>query len=340
MDVVLDVLDTFFLDRCYAFLLPDATAQLWDNTTTNPLLNQHVNVYYTLPPSQWAEASRWKRDSLPRQTLTLFLLSWYSPAQPPSNPKPNQIYIRAFATTLYLIGSFIMYHAIYDKRLLQHPRYLPNQMHQEINQALTSIPIMSALTVPFFLAEVRGWSKLYDFPSQAPFSWWTLLQYPAFILFTDSGIYWIHRWEHHPRFYRWLHKPHHKWVVPTPFASYAFHPLDGWAQSLPYHVFPFVFPLQKVAYLGLFVFVTIWTVLIRESRVSSLCDSCCADSVDDAEYLSWSTVINDASCHTMHHLYFNYNYGQYLTLWDRLGGTYRTPKGDSFMEAHEKVHLS
>jgi hypothetical protein len=70
---------------------------------------------------------------------------------------------------------------------------------------------------------------------------------------------------HHPLVYRWLHKPHHKWVVPTPFASYAFHPLDGWSQSLPYHIFPFLFPLQKIAYLGLFIFVTLWTVLIRES---------------------------------------------------------------------------
>ena len=38
----------------------------------------------------------------------------------------------------------------------------------------------------------------------------------------------------------------------------------------------------------------------------------------------------------MHHLYFNYNYGQFTTAWDRLGGTYRRPKGDAFMEAHQK----
>lgn len=27
---------------------------------------------------------------------------------------------------------------------------------------------------------------------------------------------------------------HHAWLVPTPFAALAFHPLDGYAQSLPY----------------------------------------------------------------------------------------------------------
>jgi lathosterol oxidase len=39
----------------------------------------------------------------------------------------------------------------------------------------------------------------------------------------------------------------------------------------------------------------------------------------------------------MHHLYFNYNYGQFLTAWDRLGGTYRKPKGDAFMENQERA---
>lgn len=32
----------------------------------------------------------------------------------------------------------------------------------------------------------------------------------------------------------------------------------------------------------------------------------------------------------MHHLYFNYNYGQFFTLWDRLGGSYRKPNEELF----------
>lgn len=43
-----------------------------------------------------------------------------------------------------------------------------------------------------------------------------------------------------------LHKQHHTFKIPTPFASHAFHPLDGFLQSLPYHVYPFIFPLHKV----------------------------------------------------------------------------------------------
>lgn len=175
----------------------------------------------------------------------------------------NSIY-RVFGLLLYFLSATLSYYFVYDHRTMQHPKFLRNQIPLEIKQALEAMPIMAALTAPFFVAEVKGYTKLYDFPSEAPFPLYNYLQYPLFIAFTDFGIYWIHRGLHHPLIYKRLHKPHHKWIISTPYASYAFHPLDGWSQSVPYHVFPFLFPLQKVAYLGLFTFVTIWTVMIRK----------------------------------------------------------------------------
>lgn len=52
--------------------------------------------------------------------------------------------------------------------------------------------------------------------------------------------------------------------------------------------------------------------------------------IHDGEYAANGTILNGAACHTMHHLYFNYNYGQYTTLWDRLGGSYRKPNEELF----------
>lgn len=200
----------------------------------------------------------------------------------------------------------------------------------EIRQTLWSLPFMAIFTTPFFVAEVRGYSNMYDTTVEGPGLWYNILQFPLFICFTDFFIYWIHRGLHHPLVYKHLHKPHHKWIMPTPYASHAFHPIDGFSQSVPYHVFPFLFPLQKFAYVILFVFINIWTVLIH-----------------DGEYVSNSPVINGAACHTMHHLYFNYksvhlvifaimpltlicSYGQFTTLWDRLGGSYRKPNDELF----------
>ena len=196
-----------------------------------------------------------------------------------------------------------------------HPKYIKNQISMETKQAMRAMPVIAVLTTPCWLLEVNGYTKLYSVPSEGPGMWYEILQFPLFILFTDACIYLIHRWLHLPSVYKYLHKPHHKWIVPTPFASYAFHPLDGFLQSAPYHVYPMLFPLNKYMSAALFVFVNFWTILIH-----------------DGEYLANSPVINGAACHTMHHLYFNYNYGQYTTLWDRIGSSYRKPNDALFQK--------
>lgn len=224
---------------------------------------------------------------------------------------------RLFGILIYFAMATLSYIFIFDKETFSHPKFLKNQISLEIKQTMIALPIMAVFTVPFFLAEVRGYSRMYDtLPADSPWNlggWYSVLQFPLFLLFTDFFIYWIHRGLHHPKVYKRLHKPHHKWIMPSPYASHAFHPLDGFAQSVPYHVFPFLFPLNKFAYIALFVFINVWTVMIH-----------------DGEYVANSPVVNGAACHTLHHLYFTCNYGQYTTLWDRLGGSYRVPNLELF----------
>ena len=170
---------------------------------------------------------------------------------------------RLFGLVLYFLGATLSYIFIFDKRAVNHPKFLKDQIRLEIKQTLNALPVMAIFTTPFFLAEVKGYSLLYSQPTDVP-SWYNYFQFPLFLVFTDFFIYLIHRGLHHPFVYKHLHKPHHKWIMPTPYASHAFHPLDGYAQSLPYHVFPFIFPLHKLAYIVLFVFINVWTIFIRK----------------------------------------------------------------------------
>ena len=170
---------------------------------------------------------------------------------------------RIFGIIVYFICSTLSYHFVFDKATFSHPKFLKNQVRQEISQSLFAHPFMSMLTAPFFVLEAQGYSKLYDDIEKGPGKWYLWAQFPLFILFTDCLIYFIHRGLHHPILYRRLHKPHHKWIMPTPYASHAFHPVDGWMQSIPYHMFPFLFPMQKLFSVAVFAFVNIWTVFIR-----------------------------------------------------------------------------
>jgi len=214
---------------------------------------------------------------------------------------------------LYLLFAGLSYRYIFNHDMMDHPRFLKNQVKLEIQCSLRAFPGMTLLTLPWFQAEVRGYSKLYDDVDDYGLAY-LLLSVPFFLVFTDYGIYWVHRTLHHPSIYKYVHKPHHKWLIPTPFASHAFHPLDGYLQSVPYHVFIFIFPLHRWLYLGLFVFVNFWSILIHDS--------------DMITGHALERVINGPAHHTLHHLYFNVNYGQYFTWADRWGGSYRQPASE------------
>ncbi|KAJ5902480.1 hypothetical protein N7495_003008 [Penicillium taxi] len=309
MDIVLELWDTFIGDRIYASILPNSLASVTSlpafvNAANSslalfgapePFNYEPATKYFQLEPSKYAYLSAWPRNNIYRQFTSFFFITWI------------------FGLIVYFLVATASYIFIWDKSTYKHPKFLKNQIRMEIRQTMEAMPIMSLLTAPFFVLEVRGYANLYDTVDEEPFPFYSILQFPLFIFFTDFFIYWIHRALHHSSVYKTLHKPHHKWIMPSPYASHAFHPLDGWSQSVPYHVFPFIFPLQKVAYVVLFGFINLWTVFIH-----------------DGEYVANNPVVNGAACHTMHHLYFNYNYGQFTTLWDRMGGSYRKPNEELF----------
>lgn len=334
MDIVLEIADTFLLDKVYASAIPKdgKVAQFVENTFYSSINNgtavagpswpvpvtylanlaskwQNKNeIYGSVPPiyfplSEYADKSFLSRGNLLRELMSILVITII------------------FGWILYFSVATFSYYFVFDTKIFNHPRYLKNQVSLEIWQAFTAIPVMVMLTAPFFLMELNGMSRLYYDVNDLTGGWTAVAyQIPQFILFTDCGIYFIHRWLHWPSVYKRLHKPHHKWIVCTPFASHAFHPVDGWAQSLPYHIFPLFFPLHKVSYLLLFSFVNFWTVMIH-----------------DGNYMSNDPVVNGTACHTVHHLYFNYNYGQFTTLWDRLGQSYRRPDDSLFVRNTDKA---
>ena len=127
-----------------------------------------------------------------------------------------------------------------------------------------ALPWMGVLTVPTCLPEFYGYSKLYS--SVDEYGWpYLIFSILLALVFTDTCIYWIHRGLHHPSIYAYVHKPHHAYLRPSPFASHAFHPMDGYLQGLPYHLFVYLFPMHRVVYLLMFIAVNMWTISIHDA---------------------------------------------------------------------------
>jgi len=252
----------------------------------DPLFLDDVYGHKSIFSAPFQDRSYWLR-----QLISLYFILWIG------------------GYVMYFLFAGLSYVLIFDRKARQDRIFLPQQELLEIGVCLHSIPVMALLSVSVFWAEVRGYSKLHD---EGIHGWWgvstAVFSIVFYLVFTDSLIYWIHKVLHHPVLYGPIHKLHHKWIVTTPFASHAFHPVDGFLQSTPYHIFVFLFPLNKWLYVVLFLFVNFWTI-----------------SIHDGSGFYAGEILNGADHHTIHHRYFNYNYGQYFTFWDRFCGTHRAP---------------
>lgn len=219
MDLVLTASDSLILDRLYSHIPLSSTPYC-------PALLAPLCAYLPSAPLP--------RDSIPRQLVSLYLLTYLG------------------ILFLYFAFASFSYYFIFDRRMELHPRFLPNQVRQEIRLSLDSFAPVSLLTLPWFLWDVRGYSKLYGSLEEGPFGGgapWKAWAYAAasavaFLLFTDYLIYWVssrfsvllggwlliarlaqvHRTLHHPALYKRIHKPHHRFISafsprPSSFAS-------------------------------------------------------------------------------------------------------------------------
>lgn len=179
-------------------------------------------------------------------------------------------------------------------------------VRSEIRFSIASLSIMTALTVPFEVGVQLGYSKVYHHASEYSMAY-LILSPVLFVLVSDCAIYFIHRGLHHRSLYRYIHKPHHSYVHTTAFAAFAFHPLDGFLQGVSYQLFVYVFPFHSAIHMLSMACVLLWTINIHDRASLAI------------------PGINGAAHHTIHHTTFKSNYGQYLTLWDRVFGTHRDP---------------
>ncbi|KAK2061206.1 hypothetical protein LY76DRAFT_508412, partial [Colletotrichum caudatum] len=128
------------------------------NATTLPLLTWKYKpstyILY-LEPSGAAYLSAWARDNIFRQFTSPFLITWL-------------LNYFVFATLSYIF--------IFDKKIFKHPKFLKSQIRLEIKQANKAMLVMAVCTAFTFLAEVRGFCKLYEATEDGPGRWYDWAQ--------------------------------------------------------------------------------------------------------------------------------------------------------------------
>lgn len=135
----------------------------------------------------------------------------------------------------------------------------------------------------------------------------------AFIIFFhDTYFYWMHRLMHHPLLYERVHKVHHLSKDPTPWAAFAFHPIEALLEIgfVPFLIF--TIPLHFTSLLIL----SLWQVSFNV--MGHLGYEIFPRKTMQHPLFKW---MNTSTNHNMHHKFVRCNYGLYFNIWDRLMNT-------------------
>ena len=197
-----------------------------------------------------------------------------------------------------------------------------NDFIREIAYSVLTTLIFTAYGWGVFMSPLKTYTQVYFTIEE--WGWGYFWGSVGFMLIVhDAYFYWTHRAMHHRLFFSWFHRVHHLSQNPSPWAAFAFHPLEALVEGGIIWVFAFLFPVHPLAVALFMLFMTIYNVyghlgyeLYPRSFASSVVGQ-------------W---INTSVNHNQHHQYFKGNYGLYFLWWDRWLGTLRKDYEQTFQE--------
>ena len=214
-----------------------------------------------------------------------------------------------------LFRPFLSYKKIQQKR----PKF--DDYAREIGYSVITISIFAF--VPLFILHFPIISRYTGFYTRIEQHGWFyfFFAFPLLFFIHDTYFYWTHRLMHHKKLFRIFHLVHHKSVNPSPWAAYAFHPLEALVEAGIFVVFLFTLPIHKLHLIIFFFLMIVYNVyghLGYELYPSGF----------NRHWLGkW---INTSVNHNQHHQFFRGNYGLYFTIWDRAMGTIRSDYDKQF----------
>jgi sterol desaturase/sphingolipid hydroxylase (fatty acid hydroxylase superfamily) len=243
-----------------------------------------------------------------------------------------QILVR-IGSRYYLIAGavfFIFYVVLKNKMLHQKIQALFPKNSDYLREIFYStITIFIFAFIPVFIIGnpgVKPHTTLYD--NITDYGWlYYFLAYPIMFIMHDTYFYWTHRIMHHKNLFKLMHLVHHQSTNPSPWAAYAFHPLESIVEVGIFVVFLFTIPVHKTHLLIFFLLSIIYNIyghlgweLYPKGFSKSLIGK-------------W---VNTSVNHNQHHKYFKGNYGLYFLLWDRMMGTIRADYDEAFEEVKSR----
>jgi sterol desaturase/sphingolipid hydroxylase (fatty acid hydroxylase superfamily) len=192
--------------------------------------------------------------------------------------------------------------------------------YREIGFSFFTAVIFTSVGWLIFLSPVRQFTKVYtDIKSLGMF--YFFISVAIMLVLHDAYFYWTHRAMHHPQLFKLFHKVHHLSTNPSPWAAFAFHPLEAIVEAGILIIVPFIIPVHPFAIALFLISMMVYNVY------GHLGFELYPKGFSKSSIGKW---INTSVNHNQHHAHFKGNYGLYFLWWDRWMGTLRKDYDQEF----------
>lgn len=240
---------------------------------------------------------------------------------------------------LYLVGgrylaaaaiAFVLFYVVLKRKVFYRKiqqRFPRNKDYaREIGFSLTTVCIVGFVVVFLHHPRIAPYTTRYRDIGQYGYTYYFLL-FPVLFILHDTYFYFMHRLMHHRVLFRWFHLVHHQSTNPSPWAAYAFHPLEALVEQGIAVIFYFTIPIH-ITHLGIFFLMSI---------IYNVYGHLGYELYPKGFNKTWiGKWINTSFSHNQHHQYFKGNYGLYFLFWDRMLGTIREDYDSRFGELKKR----
>ena len=212
-------------------------------------------------------------------------------------------------------------------RKIQADGHRPLRIGSEILWSLASFAVFAVYAGIVHSLYIHGHTSLVTSWRALP-----LIEHVAdlflLLILHDAYFYWMHRTLHHPLIFRHVHLTHHQSSNPTPFAAFAFHPVEAFLEMA------FLIPI--ILWLPLYMG-TLVTFLFL-SHFFNVIGHLGYEFFPRSTWTSWWGFWNTTSTHhNLHHQQVTSNYGLYCKIWDQMCGTLNPRTESEFLKIKDRV---
>jgi len=255
-------------------------------------------------------------------------------------PQIESLKILFNITARYLLFTGVAYLFFYVWR---NKKYWPAKIQQrypekahiirEIFFSVVTILIFGIVIIATTWAGYKGYTRFYSHISDKGYLYF-FVSVGLMIALHDTYFYWTHRLMHWKPLFKHVHKTHHLSINPTPFAAYAFHPIEAFVEIGIIPLIAFTIPHCGLAIILFSIYALVLNV------AGHLGFELFPSGFASHWLFKWH---NTSTHHNMHHRLVKCNYGLYFNFWDRVMKTNHPTYEDAFekiVEQREQTKLA